>query len=184
MLGMPRPTHCSDVARKGASMKLLLIFLLVILPASSGYSQELQENVKQAIANWYSKRNGQLINITKVGQAHPAKEFIEKYNPKQTYCVICEIKSLTPCKVRVIAPFGGPPKYKEVTPSQETVVSDHHVAIITQSGEIELINNFTFAGNFPPPPPFPVQVREGEAKVKHETKFQALWRKTCPFSYE
>jgi hypothetical protein len=166
-------------------MKILLILLLVILPTSSGYSQGEEEDVKQVITNWYSKPgHGQLINITKVGQAHPSQEFIDKYNSKQTYCVICKKKALTLRKVRAIAPFGGPPMIKEVTPSQETIVSDKHIAIITQSGEIELINNFTMAGNFPPTPPFYAKVREGEAKVKHETKFQALWRKTCPFPVE
>jgi hypothetical protein len=178
---------------KEVLMKELLILLLVILPTSSVHSQEVQEDIKQAIGNWYSKsapRRPLTWNISQFGQGSPSKELIDKYNPKQTYCVNCKITvmPLPLRRVRVIAPYGAPPKYEEVeeiTPQQPKTLSDNHIAIITQSGEIELINNYITADKVAPPPPMPRRAGSAPLPINGgENKFQSLWRKTCPFPFE
>jgi hypothetical protein len=160
-------------------MKTLLGLLLVILLLSSAQAQQVQEDIEQAIANWYSNTGkGQLVNVTQFGQASPSKGFIDKYNPKKTYCVNCEITRMELPRVRVIAPYGHPPRYGEVTPARATTRSGNHIAIITQSGEIELINDYHMYGNAPPPPPMKSKtpLLKGVA-----SEFTSLWLKTCPF---
>jgi len=150
-------------------MKILLSVLLVILSLPPAQAQQVQEEVEQAIENWYSKTGRQPVtmNVTQFGQANPSKEFKDRYDPNQTYCVNCEITRILR-KVRVVAPSGQPPEHVEVTPRQATTLSESHIVIITQSGEIELINDYTMAGNGVPPPPI-------------FSEFRSLWRRICPF---
>jgi hypothetical protein len=188
-------------------MKTLLSLLLVILLSSSAQAQQVQEDIERAIVNLYSKTGkSQLVKVTQFGQASPSKEFIDKYNPKRTYCVKCD-KDTGLIKVRGIVhfsnhpptPVGSSPFFKEGK-REPLILSDHHIAVITQSGEIELINIRTLGGSSsvpqppiaPPPPVVPPMPKERPPKptympppptipIPGAAEFKALWQETCPF---
>ena len=187
--------HCWALTTAVIEMKTLLSLLLVSLLLSSAQAQLVQGDIEQAIANWSSKNGkAQLVKVTQFERASPSKEFIDKYNPKQTYCVKCE-KDTGLVRVRSIAPFGLPTR--EVA-REPLILSDNHIAVITQSGEIELINIRTLGGYstvapvpiLPPPPVVPPLANPSymppppRIPIPGEAEFQFLWQKTCPFPME
>jgi hypothetical protein len=74
---------------KGITIKTLLSFFVILL-LSSAQAQLPEEDIKHAIADWFSNTGGQLVNIIQFRQANPCKKLVDKYRPKQAYCVTCK----------------------------------------------------------------------------------------------
>jgi hypothetical protein len=104
------------------------------------------------------------IDIVKSARATPPKEFIDKYNPRKTYCVSCRYEKET-------LERGKPPeKYTQY---------DDFLVLITQSGETAIIRqrpistSMLSANKTSPKVP----------KVSREERqtWDNLWKSSCPY---
>ena len=134
-------------------------------------AQRVQEEVQQAITNWYKAKYNKPtppieLGIIQFGEANPSQSFIAKFNPKKTYCTTCQTKYAYRTKRYIqllsrherddyMARTGEiPPTKEEEGPLEETTEYDNYIVMLTQSGEMEIMS----------------------LSVTYE-----VWRQTCPF---
>jgi hypothetical protein len=176
-------------------MKTLLGLLLVTLLFSSALAQQTQEDIKQAIENYYhSKQEWEqplTWKITQVEQGSASQELIDKYDAKQTYCLHCK-KTIRFGRLKCRAHYSGPDplKCEWVPPVQTNTLLERHVVIITRSGGLKVIKLYTMPrvpARVPKddnPPPLRMPSYMPPPPVLDESGFQSLWQETCPFPTE
>jgi hypothetical protein len=136
---------------------------------------DLPKNVKEDVAKYVEAENALIssrlemtvsgIGIVESARATPPKEFIDKYNPKKTYCVSCRYE-------KEILERGKPPE-------KYTQYGDFLV-LITKSGETAIIaqrpmsTSMSSANKTSPKLP----------KVSWEERqtWNDLWKKSCPYT--
>jgi hypothetical protein len=136
---------------------------------------DLPKNVKEDLVKHIEAENAlissglqmtvSLIDIVKSVKATPPKEFIDKHNPKKTYCVSCRYE-----KERLER--GKPPeKYTQY---------DDFLVLITQSGETAIITHLPMstsmlsANNTSPKLP--------KVSWEETQTWNNLWKKSCPYN--
>jgi hypothetical protein len=135
---------------------------------------DLPKNVKEDFVKHIEAENAlissglqmtvSLIDIVKSAKATPPKEFIDKHNPKRTYCVSCRYE-----KERLER--GKPPeKYTQY---------DDFLVLITQSGETAIITHLPMstsmlsANNTSPKLP--------KVSWEETQTWNNLWKNSCPY---
>ena len=105
-----------------------------------------------------------VIDIVKSAKATPPKEFIDKHNPKKTYCVSCKFEKET-------LERGKPPeKYTQY---------DDFLVLITQSGETAIVTHLPISPSMlsanKTSPTLPKVSREDRQTWGN------LWKNSCPY---
>ncbi len=108
-----------------------------------------------------------LVQIIKSAKATPPKEFIDKYNPKRTYCVSCRFEKET------FERGKSPEKYTEY---------DDFLALVTQSGETQIVTHLPMSNSMLSAN----KASPGVPKVSWEERqtWENLWAKSCPHQPE
>jgi len=135
---------------------------------------DLPKNLKEDVAKHIEAENALIssglqvtvsdIDIVESARATPPKEFIDKYNPKKTYCISCRYE-----KERLEK--GKPPeKYMQY---------DDVLALITQTGETAIIaqrsmSTSTLSANRTSP-------KQPKVLWEERQTWNNLWKKSCPY---
>ena len=157
----------------GRALSLVGILACLGMIGGCGDSKTVAR-IKQAIINNVEQRTDKYFvfsdaKIDHIEKGNPSKEIIDQYNQKATYCVRC--------------------KYTwENKAHHKQEVTDHYIALLTQSGDIYMINSEIISKN-QPETTFDFR-RDDSRSIALQIEKQAkgtedimnrLWATTCPF---
>jgi hypothetical protein len=145
------------------------VWLTFMLVSCGG--KDLPKNVKEDVVKHIEAENALIssrlemtvsgIDIVESARATPPKEFIDKYNPRKTYCVSCRYEKET-------LERGKPPeKYTQY---------DDFLVLITQSGETAIITQRPMSTSM-------LSANKTSPKVSREERqtWDNLWKNSCPY---
>lgn len=154
-------------------MALLSSVWLTFMLVSCG-GGDLPKNVKEDVAKHIEAENALIssrlemtvsgIDIVESARATPPKEFIDKYNPKKTYCVSCRYEKET---------------FERGKPPEKHTQYDEFLVLITQTGETAIITQRPMSTSMlsanKTSPKLPKVSRE------ERQTWDNLWKKSCPY---
>lgn len=147
-------------------MRVISALLVLMAWCSLLYAQEAPDKVKEAVLktvnefhkNRLSDSKFEYANVLKSGEGNPSQDLVASYNPRKLYCVTCKVHSVFTDTVPSLHQKG-----------EKCVTNENVMAVITQSGEIEII--------------WPISSLEMRKRLPMK-EWERLWKNNCPYPME